>query len=62
MHEASMHKHNSFITLTYDEEHVPHRGQLQHDDFVKFMKRLRKHGAVRYYMAGEYGTLNGWTH
>lgn len=62
MHEASMHEHNSFITLTYDAEHVPDRGQLEHKDFQDFMKRLRKHGAVRYYMAGEYGSLNGRPH
>jgi len=62
MHEASMHENNSFITLTYDEEHLPHRGQLQHKDFQDFIKRVRKKYDVRYYMAGEYGTLNGRPH
>lgn len=62
MHEASMHEHNSFITLTYDEEHLPHRGQLEHKDFQDFLKRVRKKHQLRYYMAGEYGELNGRPH
>lgn len=57
-----MHENNSFITLTYDEEHLPHRGQLQHKDFADFVKRARKKYKFIYYMAGEYGTLNGRPH
>lgn len=60
MHEAAMHKRNSFITLTYSDEHLPERG-LQHKDFQDFMKRLREKYAphrVRFYMAGEYGGTN----
>ena len=35
----------------------PQRGSLNHADFQKFMKRLRKHAGnnIRYYMGGEYG-------
>ena len=57
MHEASLHTHNSFITLTYDPEHIPEDHGLCHQDFQKFMKRLRFHSQqkIRYYMAGEYG-------
>lgn len=64
VHEAKLHQHNSFITLTYDKENLPHRNQLQHSDFQKFMKRLRKRigHPVRFYMGGEYGSKNGRPH
>ena len=42
LHEASLHDANSFITLTYDDEHVPPGGSLRYRDFQLFMKRLRK--------------------
>lgn len=60
-----MHDENCFITLTYDDEHRPERNQLKHEDFQKFMKRLREHiqpKKARYYMAGEYSPLNGLPH
>lgn len=65
VHEAQLHRRNCFITLTYDEEHIPHRSNLNHEDFQKFMKRLRKHNGpnkVRFYMGAEYGTLNNRPH
>lgn len=65
MHEAKSHKYNSFVTLTYDEKNLPARGVLRHEDFQKFMKRLRKHYApekVRFYMCGEYGEQSGRPH
>lgn len=57
VHEASLHRRNSFITLTYDDVHCPSDGSLRYEDFQKFMKRLRKAAAVpvRFYMCGEYG-------
>ena len=57
MHEASLHKDNCFITLTYDDAHLPHGGTLVKRHWQTFMKRLRKNtGAkIRYYHAGEYG-------
>lgn len=57
MHEASMHETNSFLTLTYDDEHLPARKQLHYPHFQGFMKRLRKMGGqgIRFYMCGEYG-------
>lgn len=91
MHEAQMHKHNSFLTLTLDDQHLPNDLSLDHRTFQLFIKRLRqsairarlaatactparsantllldrntelpggkaaKAGAIRYYMAGEYG-------
>lgn len=57
MHEASLHEENAFITLTYDDDHLPLQGQLVYPHFQEFMKRLRYHyGApIRFYMCGEYG-------
>ncbi|WNK12600.1 MAG: replication initiator protein [Microvirus sp.] len=57
VHEASLHKHNAFVTLTYSDENLPANGSLHYPDFQLFMKRLRKHYGpkVRFYMCGEYG-------
>lgn len=56
MHESQMHELSSFVTLTYDDEHLPVHGSLRYRDFQLFMKRLRKRvGPVRFYMCGEYG-------
>lgn len=57
MHEASQHDQNCFLTLTYDDEHLPPYGSLRHRDFQLFMKRLRKRvrRRISYYMCGEYG-------
>ena len=64
-HEAKMHDENCFITLTYDDAHLTRLwpeplapATLVKDDFVKFMKRLRKRIAprkIKYFMCGEYG-------
>lgn len=66
MHEASLYgENNSFITLTYNEEFVPHDFSLRPKDFTDFMKRLRAHFApqrIRYYMCGEYGELHQRPH
>lgn len=43
MHEAQLHEQNSFITLTYDDEHLPPNGSLRYRDFQLFMKRYRKY-------------------
>jgi len=55
-HEAQQWDENSFITLTYDDTHLPLHGSLNYPDLVKFWKRLRKQiGQLRYYAVGEYG-------
>ncbi len=49
---------NSFITLTYDEEHAPWDGSLNKVHFQKFIRRLRKsepNKTIRYFHVGEYG-------
>lgn len=56
LHEAQMHKENQFITLTYDDEHLP--PTLTHAHFSGFMKRYRRRlqpKRISYYMCGEYG-------
>lgn len=57
VHEATLYEENAFVTLTYDENNMPSGGQLQYEDFQKFMKRLRKQfpQKIRFYMCGEYG-------
>lgn len=58
MHEAQMHEHNCYITLTYSDDKIPTGYSLRYPDWQKFMRRLRKHfkgTTIRFYMAGEYG-------
>lgn len=48
-----------FVTLTYDDEHLPSDGSLRPDDLQLYFKRLRKAIAparLRYYAVGEYGS------
>jgi len=47
-----------FVTLTYDDEHLPDDQQVNKRDFQLFMKRLRKAISpvkVRFFSCGEYG-------
>ena len=60
--EAQKYDENYFLTLTYDQDHVPvgEYGMLtlRKKDFQDFMKRLRKAvepEKIRFYAAGEYG-------
>ena len=56
MHESSLHMFNSFVTLTYDDDHLPEFNSLNYKHYQDFMKRLRKRfDGVRFYMCGEYG-------
>lgn len=59
MHEASLHEHNSFVTLTYKE--APE--SLDYGDFQLFMRRLRRErGYARFFCCGEYGEEGGRPH
>lgn len=52
---------NCFITLTYDDDHIPPNGLLVKKDYQDFMKRLRKKypdKIIRYFLSGEYGSEN----
>lgn len=64
MAEAKMHEKTCFLTLTYRNEDLPENGTLVKKHVQDFFKRLRKNLGikVRYYMCGEYGTLNSRPH
>lgn len=66
MHEAALYApNNAFITLTYDDDHIPYRNALDYRVFQLFLKRLRKEVLpfkIRFYMCGEYGPDNGRPH
>ena len=71
MHEAQTHTHSWFLTLTYDDEHLPHGGTLDPEHPRAFIRSLRddvkdqweKHGPrshygspnLSYFLCGEYG-------
>lgn len=57
MHEATMHDQSYFVTLTYNDEHLPSPPTLIYRHFQLFMKSLRKAVGkpLRFYMCGEYG-------
>jgi hypothetical protein len=56
-HEAQLHEHNSFITLTYNNENIPGDLSIHKKELQDFIKRLRKNTGVklRYFACGEYG-------
>lgn len=65
--ESKLHDHSWFVTLTYDDQHLPFSDPIDSSgyptlvkrDVQLFIKRLRKMVApekIRYYCAGEYGT------
>lgn len=59
------HNRGCFITLTYDEEHIPEDFGLHKEDLQKFFKRLRKRlgeHKIKYYACGEYGDEYGRPH
>lgn len=56
VHESKQHTFNSFVTLTYDDDHLPPEGSIDKTSLQLFFKKLRKAGFVfRYFAAGEYG-------
>lgn len=68
-HEASLYEENSFITLTYNKEHLPDDHSIHKETMQKFIKRLRKEidkkysgKKIRYYLCGEYGELRNRPH
>lgn len=62
-HEAQLHLQSSFVTLTYDDAHLPAHNSLHYPDLQKFWKRLRKtHAPIRYYAVGEYGDITNRPH
>lgn len=64
VHEAKMHEHSAFVTLTYADEHLPPDRKLNYFDFQLFMKRLRKKfgDGIGFFMCGEYGEQTARPH
>lgn len=67
VHEASLHERNCFLTLTYDDAHMPEGETLVKEDHQKFIKRLREHYRssnpnIRYFLCGEYGNKGNRPH
>lgn len=63
VHEAKMHERNAFLTLTYDDEHLPNGESLSLRDWQLFAKRCYKRfGTFRYFHCGEYGEKLGRPH
>lgn len=65
MHEASLHKTNCFLTLTYTDEKLPPLHSLRKRDLQLFTKRLRKAHpelTIRYLQCGEYGDISNRPH
>lgn len=58
MLESLMHGDNCFVTLTYDDEHLPKGGSLAPSEVQQWLKRFRsalEPRKIRYYLVGEYG-------
>lgn len=55
--EMQQHEASSFVTLTYDNDHLPSDGSVVPLHLQLFMKRLRYYSGrkLRYYAVGEYG-------
>lgn len=56
-HELEEWQDASFLTITYDDDHLPENGSLEKNEIKLFIKRLRFHWnkPIKYYICGEYG-------
>lgn len=63
MHETKTSQAACFVTLTYDDKHLPDDENLSLAAWRLFAKRFRKRiGPFRYYHCGEYGENTGRPH
>lgn len=65
LHETTLHKQSSFLTLTYNDENLPNHGTLVKSHFQDFIKRYRfwlGSKKIKYFMCGEYGDKFGRPH
>lgn len=63
--ENALHQRSCFLTLTYDEEHVPAGGSVHKRDIQLWLKKLRNEvppKSIRYLAVGEYGEKNWRPH
>lgn len=68
-HEMKYHDSGMFLTLTYDDSHLPSDRSLHVEDIQGFIKRLRRHISyrnsdckIRFFYCGEYGSKFGRPH
>ena len=61
-HESQLHDLNAFITLTYDDEHLPSDGLISKKHLQDFFKRLRHDCSFRYFACAEYGDMSRRPH
>ena len=63
VHESRCHDKNSFLTLTFADEHYPEDGSVHKEVMSAFVRRMRRRGKLlRYFACGEYGGLTGRAH
>ena len=65
LHESEFWSDTSFVTLTYDDDHLPSDCSLVPRDLTLFFKKLRKDlgdRKIKYYACGEYGDTYGRPH
>lgn len=65
LHESQMHQYNSFLTLSYSDDHLPDDYSVHLRTLQLFMKRLRKmlnRSNIRFYGCGEYGDTTDRPH
>lgn len=60
MHESRYHESTCFVTLTYNDDHLPEYGDLRYEDLTKFWKDCRHvfqspGQPFKYFVCGEYG-------
>lgn len=70
--EALEHEHSCFVTLTYDDDHLPDDNNVHSSHLTEFFKKLRARlnpeklkpppQPIRYYAVGEYGDDTGRPH
>ena len=63
--EANSYDNNCFLTLTFNDEHLPNDNSIHKRDLQLFVKRLRKAlvgKKIRYFGCGEYGGKFGRPH
>lgn len=69
-HHSSLYERNCFVTLTYDEAHLPKGNTLFRFHLQQFIRRLRRHvkrelgreHLIEYFGCGEYGDETGRAH
>lgn len=64
-HEAQMHPHSCFVTLTYDPAHLPFRGDLSKAHYLAFVRAVKnevRSVRPRFLGVGEYGSRTGRAH